>query len=200
MVVKRTINSATKRYIERMKPFDFGENTTTAFFVDSGLGYSGSSTATLSGLNHLNGQSITGLVNGATHPNRTVSAGAITLANNATTAAFGLGYNSQLKTLRIESGSADGTSQGKPKRIHAITLRLHETVGVEVGSSTSDVDRIPFRSSATAMGSAIALFTGDKEVEFEGGFDEDDQIVVRQSQPLPLTLLAIYPRMNTFDR
>ena len=50
------------------------------------------------------------------------------------------------------------------------------------------------------MGSAIALFTGDKEVEFEGGFDEDDQIVVRQSQPLPLTLLAIYPRMNTFDR
>ena len=101
MVVKRTINSATKRYIERMKPFDFGENTTTAFFVDSGLSYSGSSTATLSGLNHLNGQSITGLVNGATHPNRTVSAGAITLANNATTAAFGLGYNSQLKTLRI---------------------------------------------------------------------------------------------------
>lgn len=200
MVVKRTINSATKRYIERMKPFDFGENTTTAFFVDSGLSYSGSSTATLSGLNHLNGQSITGLVNGATHPNRTVSAGAITLANNATTAAFGLGYNSQLKTLRIESGSADGTSQGKPKRIHAITLRLHETVGVEVGSSTSDVDRIPFRSSATAMGSAIALFTGDKEVEFAGGFDEDDQIVVRQSQPLPLTLLAIYPRMNTFDR
>ena len=41
MVVKRTINSVTRRYVERMKDFDFGSNTTSAFFVDSGLSYSG---------------------------------------------------------------------------------------------------------------------------------------------------------------
>lgn len=200
MIVKRTIDSTTKRYIERMKAFDFGDDTTTAFFVDSGLTYSGAATGSLSGLYHLKGESVSSLVNGSTHPDRTVSGGGITLAVNATSAAVGLNYTSRLQTLRLESGSADGTSQGKPKRIHAVTLRLHETVGVEVGSSTADVDRIPFRSSGTAMGAAIDLFTGDKEVEFQGGFDEDDQIVVQQSQPLPLTLLAIYPRMNTFDK
>jgi hypothetical protein len=200
MIVKRTINSTTKRYVEQLKPFDFGDDTTTAFFVDSGLSYSGAATANFTNLYHLEGEDVSSLVNGATHPDKTVTDGAITLDVNATNAAIGLNYTSRMQTLRLESGSQDGTSQGKPKRIHAITLRLHETVGVEVGSSTTDVDRIPFRSSATAMNSAIELFSGDKEVEFRGGFDEDDQIVVQQSQPLPLTLLAIYPRMNTFDR
>jgi hypothetical protein len=51
-----------------------------------------------------------------------------------------------------------------------------------------------------AMSAAVELFTGDKEIEFRGGFEEDEQIVVQQSQPLPLTLLAIYPRLNTFDK
>ena len=200
MIVKRTIGSTTKRYVERMKTFDFGADSTEAFFVDSGLTYSGSATASLTGLHHLRGLSVKALINGATHADKTVSSGGISLDVNATDAAVGLGYTSRMQTLRLEAGSVDGTSQGKPKRIHSITLRLHKTVGIEVGSSTSDVDRIPFRSSAGAMDAAVSLFTGDKEVEFRGGFDGDEQIVVRQTQPLPLTVLAIYPRMNTFDK
>ena len=182
-----------------MKPFDFGSVVTGAFFVDSGLAYAGSAATSLSGLYHLTGQSVSVLANGATHTNETVASGGISLDVSATTAAVGLGYTSRLTTLRLESGSVDGTSQGKIKRIHDITLRLHETVGVEVGSSVATVDRIPFRTSAMAMSAAVDLFTGDKEIEFRGGFEEDDQIVIQQTQPLPLTVLAVYPRMNTFD-
>jgi hypothetical protein len=50
-----------------------------------------------------------------------------------------------------------------------------------------------------AVDQAIPLFTGDKDVEFRGGYDNQDRIYVRQSQALPLTVLALYPRMNTFD-
>jgi hypothetical protein len=50
-----------------------------------------------------------------------------------------------------------------------------------------------------AMDQAVDLFTGDKDIEFAGGFEEDDRIFVRQNQPLPLTVLALYARMNTFD-
>jgi len=46
---------------------------------------------------------------------------------------------------------------------------------------------------------AVPLFTGDKDVEFSGTYYENDKVYVRQTQPLPLTVLAIYPRMNTFD-
>ena len=200
MIVKRTINSTTKRYIEKMKLFDFGANTTTAFFVDSGLSYSGGATTTLSGLYHLEGETLQILGNGATHPDKTVSSGGITLDYSSTTASVGYGYDSEMQTLRIESGSVDGTSQGKPKRIHGITLRLYESVGVEIGNDASEIDRIFFRDSSMSMDTAIPLFTGDKDIEFSGGFDDDDRVYIKQGQPLPLTVLAFYPRMNTFDK
>lgn len=198
MIVKRTINGQTKRYIEQMKPFDFGGVTTNAHFVDSGLSYAGSAVNSLTGLHHLSGQTLEVLVNGASHPQSTVTNGGINLSFSATTAAVGYGFTSAMKTLRVESGSSDGTSQGKPKRIHAISLRLFETVGIEVGNSPDNIDRIPFRDSSMAMDQAIPLFTGDKEIEFRGGYGED-RIYVQQNQALPMTVLSFYPRMNTFD-
>ena len=200
MIVKRTINGVTKRYVELMRPFDFGGVTTGAFFVDSGLRYDGSAIGSLKGLYHLEGETVTVLANGASHPDRVVADGGVSLAYSSTTAAIGYGYTSSMQTMRIESGSADGTSQGKPKRIHAITLRLHETVGIEVGNSPSENDRIFFRDSSMAMDQAVPLFTGDKDIEFPGGYDEDDRLYIRQTQPLPMSVLALFPRMNTFDK
>ena len=200
MIVKRTINSVTKRYVEQMRPFDFGGVTTGAFFVDCGLRYEGTATGTLSGLYHLEGETLNVLANGATHPDREVTGGGIALAYNSTTAAVGYGYTSSMQTMRIEAGSADGTSQGKPKRIHAITLRLLETVGIEVGNSSSENDPVFFRDSSMLMNQAVPLFTGDKDIEFPGGYDDDDRLYVRQTQPLPMSVLALFPRMNTFDK
>lgn len=199
MIVKRTINGVTKRYVEVMKTFDFGGDTTAAFFVDSGLAYAGSATTTLSGLYHLEGETMSVLANGATHADKVVSGGGITLDFSATSGAVGFGYTSEMQTLRLEAGSSDGTSQGKPKRIHDITVRFHETVGAEVGTDSGNADRIFFRDSSMNMDEAVPLFTGDKEIEFAGGFVDGDRIYVRQSQPLPMTVLALYPRMNTFD-
>ena len=200
MVVKRTINGQTMRYVEVMKDFDFGSATTSAFFVDSGLAYAGSAVSGFSSLYHLEGDDVSILANGASHPDKTVSNGAISLDFSATSAAIGYGYTSSMQTLRIESGSQDGISQGKPKRIHGITMRLFETVGVEIGNDAGEIDRVFFRDSSMAMDEAVPLFTGDKDIEFQGGFDDDDRIYLQQTQPLPLTILALYPRMNTFDK
>lgn len=199
MIVKRTINSVTKRYVELLKPFDFGDSSTTCFFIDSGLAYSGSAISSTSGLFHLEGQSVKILANGATHPDKTVSSGGIAFDFSVTSAAIGLGYTSAMQTLRLEAGSADGTSQGKPKRIHAVTLRLDKTVGLEIGTDSTNLDRIFFRDDSMNMDTAIPLFTGDKEIEFPGGFDDDAKLFVRQNQPLPMTILALFPRLNTFD-
>jgi len=200
LIVKRTINGSTKRYIELLKTFDFGGVTTGAFFVDSGLAYAGPATTVLSGLYHLEGETVSTLANGATHPDTVVSGGGIPLSFSSTTAAVGYNYVSNMQTLRLEAGSVDGTSQGKPKRIHAITMRLHETVGVEIGNSSGELDRIYFRDSSMAMDQAVPLYTGDKDIEFPGGYVDDDRIYVRQNQPLPMTVLALFPRLNTFDK
>ena len=200
VIIKRTINGATKRYIEVLNTFDFTETDNTTFnFLDSQLDYNGSSTTTISGLSHLEGQTVSILADGATHADKVVSSGSITLDRSATKVKVGLSYTSLLQTMRIDAGARDGTSQSKTKRIYEITIRLFESVGVEVGPDLNNLERIPFRSSANAMNQGITPFTGDKEVEFRGNYETDGFVFVRQTQPLPLTILSLYPRLVTND-
>jgi len=197
--VKRTIDGSTVRHIEFMKTIEFGNDVTDAFFVDSGLTYNGSATSTITGLNHLEGEVVSILADGATHPDRTVSAGAITLDRTASKVHVGYGYSSTIETLRLEAGADDGIAQGKIKRIHGVTARFFNTVGAELGPDTANLDRLPFRDSSMAMDEAVPLFTGDKEIYFPSGYETDARVIIRQSQPLPMTVLAIMRRSNTFD-
>ena len=200
VIVKRTINGATKRYVEYLNELDFDKTDNTSFnFLDSALSYSGSAATTISGLAHLEGQVVAILADGATHPNKTVSSGAINLDRSAKNVKVGLSFTSLLQTMRLDAGSQDGTSQGKTKRIYDITVRMFETIGVEVGPDLNNMERIPFRSSADLMDEGIPPFTGDKEVEFRGNYETDGFIFVRQTQPLPFTILSLYPRLTTND-
>jgi hypothetical protein len=199
IIVKRTINSVTRRYVEYLTPFEFDSSLTQFQFVDSALSYSGSSTSTLTGLDHLNGQTVSVVANGSTHPDEVVASGSITLDRTTTAAKVGLAYTSKLQTMRLDVGSQDGTSQGKTKRIFDVTLRFYETVGAKVGPDTSNLEEIPFRSSAASMDVAVPLFTGDKKIEFRGNFETDGYLFVVQDQALPMTLLSLYPRLITND-
>ena len=200
VIVKRTINGATKRYVEYLHNQDFDETDDTSFnYLDSQLAYDGSATTTISGLDHLEGEEVSILADGATHPNKTVSSGAITLDRSSTKVKVGLPYVSLLQTMRIDAGSQNGTSQSKTKRIYEITARLYESIGIEIGPDLDNMERIPFRSSANLMDSGVNVFTGDKDIEFRGNYETDGFIFVRQNQPLPLTVLSLYPRLVTND-
>jgi len=200
VIIKRTINGATKRYVEYIHQYDFDETDDTSFnFLDSQLEYDGSPATTISGLDHLEGETVSVLADGATHPDKTVSSGEITLDRSASKVKVGLSYTSLLQTMRIDAGSQNGTSQSKTKRIYEITARLYESIGVEIGPDLNNMERIPFRSSANAMDSGINVFTGDKEIEFRGNYETDGFIFVRQTQPLPLTILSLYPKLQTND-
>jgi hypothetical protein len=200
VIVKRTINGATRRFVEFINNFNFTITDNTTFnFLDSALAYSGSAATTISGLDHLEGQTVSILADGATHPDKTVSSGSVTLDRSATNVKIGLAYKSILQTMRLDAGSQNGTSQGKTKRIYEITIRLFESIGVEVGESLSNMERIPFRTSSDPMDEGIPVFTGDKAVEFRGNYDTDGFIFVRQTQPLPLTVLSLYPELQTND-
>lgn len=199
-VVKRTIDGVTKRYVEYLTPFWDGTLAQEdAFFVDCGLTYDGAPATTMSGLSHLEGQEVAILADGAAHPNRTVASGAVTLAYSASVVHIGLPYNKDVKTLRLEAGAADGTSQGKTKRIHSIVFRFFETLGVKQGPDESHLSPIQFRAATDPMGSAPPLYTGDMGESFEGDYDSAAQVLVRSYQPYPMTLLAIMPQASTQD-
>jgi len=197
--VKRTINSATVRHIVYLKSVNFGTDINDAFFLDSGLTYDGSATTTISGLHHLEGETISVLADGSAHADKTVSGGSITLDRSSSKVHIGYNYTSLLQTLRMEAGAEDGVSQGKIKRIHGVTARFLDTVGAEIGTDTTNLDRIPFRDSSMDMDTAVPMFSGDKEISFPSGYDNDAKVMIRQNQPLPMTVLAIMRRSNTFD-
>ena len=201
VIVKRTVNGATKRYVECFSDFDFDETDANDFkFLDSHLSYSGSATTTLSGLAHLEGQTVSILADGAAHANKTVSSGSITLDRSVTKACVGLSYDSILQTMRIEGGAAEGTSQGKTKRISKVVLRLFETVGVKVGPSLTNLELIPFRTTSSLLSNPVdTLLSGDKEIEFNDDYNSDGFIFIKQDQPLPCSILAIYPTLVTSD-
>jgi hypothetical protein len=173
------------------------EDIEDSFYVDSGLSYNGSPTSSLTGLDHLEGETVSILADGAIHPDKTVASGAITLDYEVTKAHVGYAFNSDVEPMQIDGGSADGTAQGKLKRVTDVTARLYRTVGLLVGPDADTLDRVPFRSSADAMDAPVALFTGNKRLPFPSGAEREARIYLRQNQPLPFTVLAIITRVKT---
>ena len=157
-------------------------------------------TQSLSGLSHLEGETVSILGDGSVHPDVTVASGAVTLQRYVTKAHAGLAYNSTLRTLRVDAGSQMGTSQGKMKRINEVTVRLQKTVGLKVGRDANNLDVVPFRSSADLMDVAIPMFNGDKEIELNSNYDTDGQLTIRQDQPLPMVVQAVFATLSTFDQ
>lgn len=207
LVVKRTVNGATKRHIEFMEDrFPADAQTHDGFFVDSGLTLGPTqglgSVTTVSGLEHLEGESVKVLVDGAVHPMQTVSSGSISLQNAGKLIHVGLPMFSTLKTLRLITGDPQGPSQGKRKRIDNILLRMDRTLGIEVATNSegTDFDNVFFRTGSDPMDAAPPLFTGDKILPIDIGWESEGQITLRAMDPLPATVLAVGYRASSSQR
>ena len=189
IIVQRLINGSTVQYVEYLD---------STLNQDSGLAgtVTGSST-TVTSLDHLEGETVQILIDDAVYPKQKVTNGAVTVSLPSTfeskTIEVGLGYVSTIKTLRPEGTAQAGTAQGRKKRYNEIIVRLLDSVGVTINN-----DQLPFRSSANAMGEPIPAFTGDKRVT-NLGWDRDGQITIKQTQPLPMTVLAVTGTLVTTD-
>lgn len=195
--VERDISGATyenrANFIERMKPLFSGTDVADGFFVDSGLSYDGGGTSTVSGLTHLEGETVSILCDGNVLSDQVVVDGTLTLGQTCNKVSAGLSYNSNIQTLRLAiPQDPTGTIQGKIKSIDHITLRLLESLECKIGKSASDLEALEFEDGTTA-------FSGDKRIIFDMGYDEDAYIYIRQDKPLPLTVLSIMPEVSIGD-
>jgi len=196
VIIKRWINGAVRRYVEYFTPFNFSKDLTAFHYVDSGLTYSGGSTTSLTGLDHLEGEQVAIVGDGAAQNNKTVSSGAVTIDTSSEEAKIGLLYSSDLQTMRLDEGYSE-TTQTKTKRIYDLSVRFHETVGASVGPNVDNLTAINFRDSSASMNLPVPLFTGDKFIEFDSDYGTEGLVYVQQPQALPMTILGIYPRLET---
>lgn len=189
-VVRRTIDGETKRYLERFNPTAWTEKQ-DCFFVDCGITYSGSPTTTIAGLDHLEGKTVDALADGSVVPGLVVTGGQVTLSIAASVVQVGLPYETVIKPMRMDTDATLGNTQGVTKVVWSLVIRFLKTLGCKYGDGVRPFRSIPFRNTNDPMDSSPAIFTGDKEVEFEGDLDTRGDIVLKQDQPLPLTVTAL---------
>lgn len=189
-VVRRTINGRAVRYTERLRSSVFTAQA-DAFFVDSGLTYSGAPVSSLSGLWHLEGETVQVLTDGAVHPNRVVTGGAITLDGPASVVHVGLPYTSDLTTLPLVMQEAPAAGQGFTKNINGVRLRVANSSVVKAGPSFNKLTENPARDVSDPYDSPPALRNGELRFAIGPSWNSDGQLCVRQDLPLPLTVLSV---------
>jgi len=181
---KRTINGTPRRFMEYLDPY---------LNVDCGLSLSSSvPVSSISGLEHLIGEIVDIVGDGAVYPQQVVDInGQIFIDPPALFVEIGLHYDSYGKTLRPEIKGE--TTMGCHKRWSGVFARLFETVGLKLNG-----EEVPFRSSTDLMDQGITPYTGDKHI-INVGWDAEGRIEFEQIRPLPATILCIFGDLEIGD-
>ena len=195
-IVKRTVGGVTQRYVERLSSRMFAL-LEDAFFVDCGLTYEGAAAASLTGLDHLEGEEVAILANGSVHPRRTVTAGAVTLDASYTKVHVGLPIIADAQTLPLVLDGAQAAGQGTYKNVNEVRLRVYQSSGVQAGPAFNKLREYPSRAVSDPYGSPPALRTGELTLSPDPEWGTDGTVCVRKDDPLPLTLLSLVAVVTT---
>lgn len=199
VIVKRTINGATARYVERLEARE-SVNAEDCFYVDSGLTYNGSPATTITGLDHLEGETVSILADGYTVPDQVVTSGQITLVRAASKVHVGLSYTPVIETLDIDTPSPSQTLKGQSVSVSKVTIEVEGTRGGFVGplkdlGGTPDMLEIKPRFNADNY-DPIALRTYKQEIYIQPQWSKGGGVRIEQRAPLPMAILSVIPQID----
>lgn len=191
MIVRRVINGATVRYVERMDTRQFTE-ISDAYFVDCGIKYDGAQTNTITGLDHLEGETLVALADGDYVSDLVVNGGQVTLPRAASKVSIGLPYHSELETLppSIELPEV-GSSRGRPHKINRVFIQMEKTRGIKAGVDRNKLDEIV--QTDVDLSVPIEDETKLEAIQVSPEWNREGTIVIRQDYPLPMTILGVSP-------
>jgi len=192
VIVKRTIDGRPVRYVERFAQRNFA-TLADSFIVDSGLTYSGAATTTISGLYHLEGQTVSILADGAVVPQQVVTDGAVTLAATALKVHVGIPIIADLETLPLAyEARAGGFGFASPRNINSLRIRVKDSAGIKAGPNVDKLREYAPRTNEP-WGSPPSWKSGIIDISLDPEWADDGKVVVRQDQPLPVMITAMLP-------
>lgn len=196
-IVRRTINGSTARFVERFSDREF-EDLVDAFFVDCGLTFDGreneTTASTFSGLDHLEGESVVALADGNVITGLTVENGSVTLEDEYSVVHIGLPYVCDVETLDVNIFGRESI-RDTAKNIPRISVVLQDTRGLQVGSDENHLEEIINRDTEN-YDEATQMINGVGKVYATNTWDSKGRIFMRQSYPLPATILAVSPSVE----
>ena len=193
-VVERTVNAATVRYIEYFDTIAVASKE-DAHFVDCGV--EATSTvefSTLTALTHLANETVDALIDGNQVVTDIVvtSVGEANFGLSGTHVHIGLPYESDLQTMRMDPGSSWGSAAGMNKRTSRLLVWVHDSIGGKFGPTSSQTEAVTYTSGTE-------LSTEVLSINFPGRWDRDGYIWAIQTDPLPLTVVAVAPDVEVGD-
>lgn len=171
LLVKRTINSVTKYYLEQLD-----EDT----YTDSNISQAQASSATVTGLDHLDDESCRVKADGAVMASAIPLSGSITLARAGVDVEVGLNFDPIATTMPLNVNFASGPTLMKEKRPYHAQIDLYQSLGVIIQGK-----RLPDRAMSGALPDIPEPYTGMKEVWLTGWSHIAD-ITITQVDPLPM--------------
>jgi hypothetical protein len=221
--VKRKINNAFVRYIERFQInmrnyLDTGDKAKW-FFVDSGKKaeptYSGGvpvSTSVITGLTHLEDKQVavwagvynansgkitygivSPVVDPVTNQPSAVNNGQITLQESVCAWVIGLPYTSRLCPMRVDQQLADGTSQSRKMRIPRLNIKIYQSFAGEYSSDQKNWFPMVARRTDDNMDDSPPVQNGWTRMYLSSNWQDGVDIFIRQQLPVPLTIAALVP-------
>ena len=166
-------------------------------FLDSAIVYEdeGRYFNTITGLNHLNGQSVNILADGFVIKDVVVSNGTITLENYVTKAIVGLPYETRVETLDINYMGNGNATFGDKRRVVSATVQFIDSCDCKMGTSNGPIDEVIFRTDEP-LGTPTPLKTEKKDINLTSSHNEEEHIVIVQDKPLPFTVSAINQKVS----
>ncbi len=192
LLVQRTVDGVTKRYVERLAPLFDGGSLAGARFLDSHLVYNGAATGTVSGLSHLEGEMVGILADGVVLASQSVVSGSITLAGGITASeiAIGLAYESSVQQLRPALAGNDGSLLGRRSSVGEVLLDVQESLGLRlVGEGVAE--EVFERHASETFDAPMALRDGAFKTNINPGWTVDGTVRISSDQPLPAEIRAI---------
>ena len=139
---------------------------------------------------HLEGKTVSILADGAVHPQRVVSGGAITLDQAASKVQVGLPITADLQTLPLAAQIDNAFGQGRAKNVNKAWLRVYRSSGIFIGPSLDSMTEAKQRSTES-YGTPPALKSEEIQIMLTPSWADSGQVFIRQSDPLPLTVVSI---------
>ncbi len=162
---------------------------------------SGTATTAHTGFSKLANETVQVLADGAYIGDKLVSStGTITLDDAAREVIAGLKYETRIKLLPIDAGSAIGTALGAIKNIDKAIVKFFRTVYAKIGRDRDDsrIEEIIFREFVDPAGPPTPK-TGEKEVDFSGDYERSSQIEIFSDLPYPMIVNGVISRGITYD-
>jgi hypothetical protein len=149
---------------------------------------------TISGLGHLEGETVAILADAFVMASRAVSGGTITLDNPAVVVHAGLPYTSDFETLSVNAPGGESI-RAKAKVIKKVNLLVEQGRNIKVGTTFDRLEEYESRDNEDPqqppdiINDLVEIYTSDN-------WNMNGRVCVRQDEPLALSIVGVIPEVD----